>query len=54
MLLASVIKSDSLLLVQGCFFLSTSFFVSDVAKWQPHGPNSVTVYLLDLSYYHSL
>jgi len=55
MLLASVIKSASLLLVQWCFLLPTSFFVSDVAALQPHSPNSVTTaYLLDLSYYHSL
>jgi len=33
MLFASVIKSASLLLVQWCLLLSTSFFVSDVAAW---------------------
>ena len=55
MLLASVIKSASLLLVQWCFFLPISFFISNVAEWQPHSPNSVTTaYLLDLNYYHSL
>jgi len=57
MLLASVIKSTSLLLVQWCLLLPTSFFVSDVAAWQAHNPNPVTVttiYILDLSYYHSL
>ena len=47
MLLASVIKSTSLLLVQWCLLLPTSFFVSDVAAWQTHSPNSVTAYLLD-------
>ena len=42
MLLASVIKSASLLIVQWCL-------------WQTHNPNSVTTaYLLDLNYYHSL
>ena len=55
MLLALVIKSASLLLVQLCFLLPTSFFVSDVAAWQAHAPNSVmTAYLLYLIYYHSL
>ena len=55
MLLASVIKSASLLLVQWCFFLPISFFISNVAEWQPHSPNSVTTaYLLDLSYYDFL
>ena len=51
MLLASVIKSVSPLLVQWCLILLISFFVSDVAAWQVHGPNPVTTaYLLDLSY----
>ena len=55
MILASVIKSASLLLVQWCLLLPTSFFVSDVAARQAHDPNPVTtIYLLDLSYYHSL
>ena len=55
MLLASIIKSVSLLLVQWCLLLPTTFFVSDVASWQAHNPNSVTTtYLFDLSYYHSL
>ena len=55
MLLASVIKSASLLLVQWYLLFSTSFFVSDVAAWQAHNPNRVTTaYLLDLNYYHSL
>ena len=55
MLLLSVIKSASLLLVQWCFFLPISFFVSDVAAWQAHASNPVTTaYLLYLSYYHSL
>ena len=55
MLLASVIKSASLLLVQWCLLFSISFFVSDVTAWQAHNPNRVTTaYLLDLSYYHSL
>ena len=57
MLLASVIKSTSLLLVQWCLLLPTSFFVSDVAAWQAHNSNPVTVttvYILDLSYYHSI
>ena len=55
MLLASAIKSASLLLVQWCLLLPTSFFVSDVAAWQVHSSNPVpTAYLLDLSYYHSL
>ena len=55
MLLASIIKSVFLLLVQWCLLLPTSFFVSDVASWQAHSPNPVTTtYLLDLSYYHSL
>ena len=55
MLLASVIKSASPLLVQWCLLLPTSFFVSDVAAWQAHSPNSVTTtYLLDVIYYHSL
>ena len=55
MLLVSVIKSASLLLVQWCFFVPTSFFVSDVAAWQAHIPNPITTaYLIDLSYYHSL
>ena len=55
MLLASVTKSASLLLVQCCLLLLTSFFVSDVAAWQAYNPNPVTTaYLLDLSYYHSL
>ena len=50
MLLASVIKSASLLLVQWCLLLSTSFFVSDVIAWQAHSSNPVmTDYLLDLS-----
>ena len=51
MLLASVIKSVSPLLVQWCLILPISFFFSDVAAWQAHGPNPVTTaYLLDLSY----
>ena len=51
MLLASVIKSVSPLLVQWCLILLISFFVSDVAAWQVHGPNPITTtYLLDLSY----
>jgi len=55
MILASVIKSASLLLVQWCLLLPTSFFVSDVAARQAHNPNPVTtIYLLDLSYYHLL
>ena len=55
MLLASVTKSASLLLVQCCLLLLTSFFVSDVAAWQAHIPNPITTaYLIDLSYYHSL
>ena len=55
MLLASVIKSTFLLLVQWCLLLPTSFFISDVAAYQVHRPNPVTTtYLLDLSYYHSL
>ena len=55
MVLASVIKNASLLLVQLCLLFPTSFFISDVAAWQAHIPNPVTtVYLLDLSYYHSL
>ena len=55
MLLASVIKSASLLLVQWCLLLPTPFFVSDVAAWQAHSPNLVTTaYLRDLSYYLSL
>jgi hypothetical protein len=55
MLLASVIKSASLLLVWRCLLLTTSFFVSDVVAWQAHNLNRVTTaYLLDLSYYHSL
>ena len=55
MLLTSVIKSASLLLVQWCLLLPTSFFVSDVAAWQAHSPNPITtVFLLDISYYHSL
>ena len=55
MLLISVIKCASLLLVQWCLFLPTSFFVSDVVAWQTHNSNPVTTgYLLDLSYYHSL
>jgi len=55
MLLASVIKSASPLLVQWCLLLPTSFFVSDVAAWQAHIPNPITTaYLIDLSYYHSL
>ena len=55
MLLASVIKSVSPLLVQWCLILPISFFVSDVAAWQVHGPNPITTaYLLDLIYYHSL
>ena len=52
MLLALVISCASLLLVQWCFLLPTSFFVSD---GQAHSPNPVmTVYLLDLNCYHSL
>ena len=55
MLFALVIKSASLLLVHWCLLLSTSFFVSDVAAWQAHSPNPVTIaYLLDLNYYHLL
>ena len=55
MLLTSVIKSASLLLVQWCLLLPTSFFVSNVAAWQARTPNPImTAYLLDLSYYHSL
>jgi hypothetical protein len=55
MLLASVIKSVSLLLVQWCLLLPTSLFVSDVAAWQAHSLNSVTtVYVLDLIYYYLL
>ena len=54
MLLTSVIKSASLLLVQWCLLFPTSFFV-DVAAWQAHSPNPVTTaYLLALGYYHSL
>ena len=54
MLLTSVIKSASLLLVQWCFFFPTSFFV-DVVAWQAHNPNPITTaYLLALGYYHSL
>ena len=53
MLLASVIKSASLLLVASA--VVPPFSVSDVAAWQTHSPNPVTTtYLLDLSYYHSL
>ena len=48
MLLVSVIKSASLLLVQWCLLLPTSFFVSDVAAWQAHNPNPVTTdYLIN-------
>ena len=36
MLLVSVIKCDSLLLVQWCLFLPISFFISDVTAWQAH------------------
>ena len=55
MLLASVIKSASLLLVWRCLLLTTFFFVSDVVAWQAHNLNPVTTaYLLDLNYYHSL
>ena len=55
MLIASVIKYVSLLLVQWYLLLPTSFLVNDVAAWQELSPNSVTTaYLLDLSYYHSL
>ena len=55
MLLALVIKSVSLLLMRWCLLLPTSFFVSNVVAWQAHNPIPVmTVYLLDLSYYHSL
>ena len=55
MLLASIIKSASLLLVQWWLLLPTSLFVSNVAAWQAHSPNPVTTaYLLDLSYYHLL
>ena len=55
MLLASVIKSTSLLLVQWWLLLPTSLFVSNVAVWQAHSPNPVTTaYLLALGYYHSL
>ena len=55
MLLASVIKSAFLLLVQWCLLLPTSFFISDVAAYQAYRPNPVTTtYLFDLSYYHSL
>ena len=55
MLLASVIKTASLLLVHWCLLVPTSSFVSDVAIWQTHNPNPVTTaYLLDLNYYHSL
>ena len=55
MLLLSVIKSASLLLVQWCLLLPTSFFVSDLASWQAHGSNPVTTtYFIDPSYYHSL
>ena len=51
MLLASVIKSASLLLVWRCLLLTTFFFVSDVVAWQAHNLNPVTTaYLLDLSY----
>ena len=46
MLLVSVIKSDSLLLVQWCLFLSS------LSVMWPHGKR--TAYLLDLSYYHLL
>ena len=49
MLLASVIKSASLLLVQWCFFLPISFFISNVAEWQPHSPNAVVVVAYFLS-----
>ena len=55
MLLASVIKSASLLLVWRCLLLTTFFFVSDVVAWQVHNLNPVTTaYLIDLSYYHLL
>ena len=55
MLIASVIKSISLVLVQWCLLLHIFFFLNDVAAWQAHNPNSVTTaYLLDLNYYHSL
>ena len=55
MLLASVIKTASLLLVQWCLLLPTPFIVSDVAVQQAHNANPVTTdYLLDLTYYHSL
>ena len=55
MLLASVIKSASLLLLQWCLLLPASFFVSDLALWQAHNAIFVmTAYLLNLSYYHSL
>ena len=55
MLLASVIKSAILLLVQWCLLLPTSFFIRDMVTWQAHNPNPITtVYLLDLTYYHSL
>ena len=55
MLLALVIKSASLLLVQWWLLLPIYLFASDMAAWQAHNPNPVmTVYLLNLSYYHSL
>ena len=55
MLLASAIKSASLLLVQWCLLLPTSFFVSDVAAWHAHNSNPIMIaYLLDFSYYHLL
>ena len=46
MLFASVIKSAFLLLMQWCLLLPIFFFISDVAAWQAHNPNSVmTAYL---------
>ena len=55
MLLAFVIKSASLLLVQWCLLLPTPFFVNDVAARLAHSHNPITTaYLLDLSYYYSL
>ena len=55
MLLTLVIKSASLLVVQLCLLLPTSFFVSDMVTWQAHSPNLVTTsYLFNLRYYHSL
>ena len=43
MLLASVIKSASLLLVQWWLLLPIYLFASDVAAWQAHNPNPVTL-----------